>query len=167
MLCPCGSQKELKACCEPFISGQSLPKTPEELMRSRYTAYVQKNVAYLKETTAPEKRSQFKDEDVIALTDTEWLGLRVLKAEGKIVEFMARYKTDGETFDHHEVSKFRQIGEKWYYVDGDFHVHGEGDHHHHHHGHQHHAPIQREEPKVGRNDPCPCGSGKKYKKCHG
>jgi len=29
------------------------------------------------------------------------------------------------------------------------------------------GPIVREEPKVGRNDPCPCGSGKKYKKCHG
>ena len=28
-------------------------------------------------------------------------------------------------------------------------------------------PAQRSEPKVGRNDPCPCGSGKKYKKCHG
>jgi uncharacterized protein YecA (UPF0149 family) len=27
--------------------------------------------------------------------------------------------------------------------------------------------ITREAPKVGRNDPCPCGSGKKYKKCHG
>ena len=29
------------------------------------------------------------------------------------------------------------------------------------------APVKRERPKVGRNDPCPCGSGKKYKKCHG
>jgi preprotein translocase subunit SecA len=28
-------------------------------------------------------------------------------------------------------------------------------------------PIVRQVPKVGRNDPCPCGSGKKYKKCHG
>ena len=27
--------------------------------------------------------------------------------------------------------------------------------------------VKRDEPKVGRNDPCPCGSGKKYKKCHG
>jgi preprotein translocase subunit SecA len=27
--------------------------------------------------------------------------------------------------------------------------------------------IVREAPKIGRNDPCPCGSGKKYKKCHG
>jgi uncharacterized protein YchJ len=29
------------------------------------------------------------------------------------------------------------------------------------------APIRSAEPKVGRNDPCPCGSGKKYKQCHG
>ena len=28
-------------------------------------------------------------------------------------------------------------------------------------------PHRRESPKLGRNDPCPCGSGKKYKKCHG
>jgi preprotein translocase subunit SecA len=28
-------------------------------------------------------------------------------------------------------------------------------------------PIRRDQPKVKRNDPCPCGSGKKYKKCHG
>jgi preprotein translocase subunit SecA len=27
--------------------------------------------------------------------------------------------------------------------------------------------VRRDEPKVGRNDPCPCGSGKKYKRCHG
>lgn len=40
------------------------------------------------------------------------------------------------------------------------------DHHgHHHHGHRHIAPFVRSGPKVGRNDPCPCGSGKKYKKC--
>ncbi len=44
-------------------------------------------------------------------------------------------------------------------------------HHHHHHddgddeGPE--EPYVRATPKVGRNDPCPCGSGKKYKKCHG
>jgi len=27
--------------------------------------------------------------------------------------------------------------------------------------------VRHDGPKVGRNDPCPCGSGKKYKKCHG
>ena len=40
-----------------------------------------------------------------------------------------------------------------------------GHHHHHHHGQQ--ETIRRDQPKVGRNDPCPCSSGKKYKKCHG
>ncbi len=46
------------------------------------------------------------------------------------------------------------------------HVHGP--HCNHDHGHHHHAPAvtyQRSAPKVGRNDACPCGSGKKYKKC--
>jgi len=30
-----------------------------------------------------------------------------------------------------------------------------------------HKPFVRDEQKIGRNDPCPCGSGKKYKQCHG
>ncbi len=42
-------------------------------------------------------------------------------------------------------------------------VHG---HHHHHHG-EPQKPMQHGAPKLGRNDPCSCGSGKKYKKCHG
>ena len=50
-----------------------------------------------------------------------------------------------------------------------FHVEDDHDHaHDHHHDHQHdHKPVEAAVPKVGRNDPCPCGSGKKYKKCHG
>ena len=32
---------------------------------------------------------------------------------------------------------------------------------------ENHTPIRRDHPKIGRNDPCPCGSGKKYKNCHG
>jgi uncharacterized protein YecA (UPF0149 family) len=49
------------------------------------------------------------------------------------------------------------------------HVHGPDCDHDHEHDH-HHGPAQpyrREMPKLGRNDPCFCGSGKKYKKCHG
>ncbi len=59
------------------------------------------------------------------------------------------------------------------------HVHGPGCNHDHDHDHgaeefldpnallHGKQPVFRTEPKVGRNDPCPCGSGKKYKKCHG
>jgi hypothetical protein len=47
-------------------------------------------------------------------------------------------------------------------------AHGHSHHHHdHHHDHEAQEPYVRETPKVGRNDPCPCGSGKKFKKCHG
>jgi uncharacterized protein YecA (UPF0149 family) len=48
------------------------------------------------------------------------------------------------------------------------HVHGPHCNHDHDHGHHHHrpmAPVVRGGPKIGRNDPCPCGSGKKFKKC--
>jgi len=46
------------------------------------------------------------------------------------------------------------------------HVHGPHcDHDHDHHAH--HAPARNPQRDVGRNDPCPCGSGKKFKKCHG
>jgi SEC-C motif-containing protein len=177
MLCPCGTQKEFSACCEPVLLNPDLAETAEQLMRSRYTAYVNNNITYLKETTAPEKRAQFKEEDFKEWASVEWLGLKVLSAEAKVVEFMAKYKADGQTYDHHEVSKFRQIGSRWYFVSGDSHVHAEGDHSHdHHHGHSHNhgghhhghqAPTVRQEAKIDRNDPCPCGSGKKYKKCHG
>jgi hypothetical protein len=44
---------------------------------------------------------------------------------------------------------------------------GHNPHIHHHHHHQSKAPVRREGPKVGRNDPCHCGNGKKFKKCHG
>ncbi|MCO4774230.1 MAG: SEC-C domain-containing protein [Deltaproteobacteria bacterium] len=37
-------------------------------------------------------------------------------------------------------------------------------HHHHHHAQE---TVRRDQPKIGRNDPCHCGSGKKFKKCHG
>ena len=43
---------------------------------------------------------------------------------------------------------------------------GQAVHHHHHHGEERGTPFVREMPKVGRNDPCPCGSGKKFKACH-
>lgn len=48
------------------------------------------------------------------------------------------------------------------------HVHGPGCNHDHSHDHESFAaPYRRETPKLGRNDPCHCGSGRKYKKCHG
>lgn len=167
MLCPCGLQKEYSQCCEPIVSGKSLAANPEQLMRARYSAYVKVAPQFLKNSLAPETRGDFNENEVKEWSkSSEWLGLDILKAEGNTVEFIAKYRTQGKVLEHHEVSTFRKNGENWYFVDGESHVHEEGK------GHEHHAapaapkkPIVREEPKVGRNDPCVCGSGKKYKKC--
>jgi SEC-C motif-containing protein len=164
--CPCGSQKEYADCCEPYIKGRAHAPTPEALMRSRYTAYVKVVVPYLRETLAPESRGDFSEKDVLEWSNSsEWRGLEIIEAAGNRVEFVAKYKTQGKVLEHHEVSTFRQENGRWYFVDGESHVHEEGKGHEHHRAPQ--APVVRAEPKVGRNDPCSCGSGKKFKKCCG
>lgn len=166
MTCPCGSGKTFEACCGPFLSGAQNAPTPEALMRSRYTAFTKGDIAYLKKTLSKKSRADFNEADAREWSRCEWRGLEILKAEGDTVEFQAKYKTQGKVLEHHEVSKFAKEDGHWVFVDGDSHVHEEGQGH----NHQHHAPVQqvvREAPKTGRNDPCPCGSGQKYKKCHG
>jgi SEC-C motif domain protein len=164
MLCPCGSQKNYSECCEPFIAGKAVAPTPEALMRSRYTAYVKVAAPYLRDTLAPESRHDFNEKEVHDWAkNSEWLGLEIIKAEGNTVEFTAKYRTQGKVLEHHEVSTFRKEKDRWYFVDGDSHVHEDGKGHHHHHEPK--APVVRSAPKLGRNDPCSCGSGKKFKKC--
>lgn len=163
--CPCGSSKSYAQCCEPYLSHKLHAPTAEALMRSRYTAHVKANVPYIKETLAPESRGGFDEKEVRDwATASEWLGLNVISAKDGVIEFTATYKAHGKVVEHHEVATFRFDREqkRWYFVDGDAHVHEEGQGHHRH---EPIAPIVRESPKIGRNDPCACGSGKKYKKC--
>lgn len=172
-LCPCQSGLEFANCCEPFLTGIAYPETAEKLMRSRYTAFAMVNVDYLKKTLAPESQ---KDFDLPATREwaqsAEWQGLKILSTEKGLagdktgmVEFTATYKYKNEALDHHETAQFKRDSHgHWMFVDGDGHTHPAGETHHHHEKPQ---TVVREEPKIGRNDPCPCGSGKKYKKCHG
>lgn len=174
MKCPCGSKEEFANCCEPFLQGKSLPETAEKLMRSRYAAFTKADVEYLRKTLAPESRTDFDAKATEKWAkDAKWKALKIISTEKGgaddkkgVVEFMATYELDGEALDHHEVSKFRKTENgQWLFVDGDSHTHKEGEDHHHHH--QKPQTVVREEPKIGRNDPCTCGSGKKYKKCCG
>jgi SEC-C motif-containing protein len=172
MNCPCGSQQTFEACCAPFLSGDAKPKTAEALMRSRYTAYTKANIPYIRNTLAPESSSDF--DSAAAKTwaqNSEWKGLKIVSTskgtaedDTGVVEFVATFSHNGETLDHHEVAKFRKNKHgQWLFVSGDAHTHKEGESHHH-------EKIEtqvRAEPKIGRNDPCTCGSGKKYKKCCG
>ncbi len=123
-------------------------------MRSRYTAHVRGDVDYIARTLAPESQAGF-DRRAVAdwATQSEWLGLRIVATErGEawddegIVEFVATYRRDGRAQEHRERSIFRKTGAgEWLFVRGA-------------------APAPL---KAGRNDPCPCGSGKKHKTCCG
>jgi SEC-C motif-containing protein len=169
MQCPCGSNSSYDLCCGRYISGAETPPTAEALMRSRYTAYTQANIAYIAQTLAPESRRTFDGPAAKSwATQAQWLGLKIRATEKGgvadatgVVDFVASCKLNGETIGHHEVSHFRKTDEgQWLFVSDDTHARDESG--------QQPGGVQtfvREAPKVGRNDPCPCGSGKKYKKC--
>ena len=158
--CPCKSGKTLGECCGPIIAGTAKAKTPEALMRARYSSYVTGDVEFLKTSATKAVQEEFDEAASKAWSKAaEWHGLEIIRTEKGgsrdkegVVEFRALYTANGEFCNHHEVSKFVKEGREWKFADGE--LVGE-------------TPTVREEPKIGRNDPCPCGSGKKYKKCCG
>ncbi|MCA8961872.1 MAG: YchJ family protein [Planctomycetes bacterium] len=158
--CPCQSGHPYAECCGPLLSGARLPATAEALMRSRYTAYTRSDLAYLRETLHSKSRDTFDEANTKQwAAKSEWRGLEILRTEhggedeeAGTVEFVAKYRNEGNDIDHHEVAEFKREGGVWKFVDGR--VMGLD-------------PIRRDSEKVGRNDPCPCGSGKKHKKCCG
>ena len=156
--CPCGSASDLDECCGPVIGGAPAPN-PEALMRSRFTAFVQGDLDHIENTHAAEVRDSFSRSAAESTAKSvEWVGLEIRGTSGGgedddtgTVEFAARFKKDGELQIHHEISNFHREEGRWVYVDGKMNP----------------KDKPRRVEKVGRNDPCPCGSGKKYKKCCG
>ena len=157
--CPCGSGISYQECCEPYLSGTQKAPTAEALMRSRYSAYAEHNIDYIIKTCVTEDKRNIDEKQTRDWSEkSQWEGLKILSVnkggpgdtEGT-VEFEARYTRDGLKDVHHEKALFKKIGGDWMYDDGDI------------------VPVTivRAGPKVGRNDPCPCGSGKKYKHCCG
>ncbi|CAN5360010.1 YchJ family protein [soil metagenome] len=124
--CPCGSGKSYIACCEPYIIGKHIAATPEALMRSRYSAYTQANVEYIKETMQGEPTVNFDAEQVRAWAkQVEWLGLRVFGSRISLqdknvgyVEFRASYRLAGKKQHIHEISEFHREEGRWYYIGG-------------------------------------------------
>ncbi|PWW10687.1 YchJ family protein [Mangrovibacter plantisponsor] len=147
--CLCHSGLEYSACCGPFLAGSAVAQTPEQLMRSRYCAFVLKNADYLINTWHPDCHAEQLRHDLLAgFEQTEWLGLTIFATqkgnhdnEG-FVSFVARYRDKQHDSAIIERSRFLNQNGQWYYIDG-------------------------MRPEFGRNDPCPCGSGKKFKKCCG
>ena len=119
-LCPCGSGKVIEACCGLYLKGTPAP-TPEALMRSRYTAYVQRDADYLKQTWHPSTRPA----DLELEDDVKWLGLKIVKVQGAeknetgTVHFIARFKIGGRGHRMEEISRFVREEGRWFYLDGE------------------------------------------------
>ena len=152
-LCPCGSNQTYAECCAPFHQGEALPETAEQLMRSRYCAFAKRLPQYLLDTLHPSKRAP--NELALlenAVAHNTWHRLQVISTrqghaednEG-YVAFRASFEDRGQSGLLEENSYFVRESGRWYYLSGQF------------------APNTL----PGRNDPCWCGSDKKYKKCHG
>lgn len=119
-MCPCDSQLPYDACCGPLLTTERLAMTAEELMRSRYTAYVYGNREHLWRTWHPKTRP----ETVTVDPNTEWTGLTVhdvVAGEPEdrtgVVEFAATYK-GGMV---HERSRFEKRAGRWFYLDDEPH----------------------------------------------
>lgn len=111
--------------------------TPKQLMQSRYEAFVRNDGEYLASTT-----TQKISTDMSAYKNIEWLKLEVIDAKDDEVEFKAYYRENNLISVLHERSKFVLVDGNWLYDDGVLF-----------------------NTQIQRNESCPCGSGKKFKKC--
>lgn len=146
--CPCGSGQPLSQCCQPCHAGTPAASA-EALMRSRYSAYVLGLVDYLIATTLPAQQAALDREAIGAWsTQSNWLGLDVEQAEvlggqpaHAWVTFTARWRDGQGDHVHRERSAFVHNQGRWYFIDPTVAL------------------------NAGRNDPCPCASALKFKKC--
>ncbi|MGH1487568.1 MAG: YchJ family protein [Cellvibrionaceae bacterium] len=122
--CICGNKKPFEKCCKRFVSGTQYPKTPEQLMRSRYSAYALGGFGdYLLETWLPSMSQGLSSEELSA-SNTQWTRLSVIdksqKGDDGIVEFKAFFVDEhGQEAQLHERSVFKRIKGKWLYVGGE------------------------------------------------
>ncbi|AYQ31525.1 YchJ family protein [Runella sp. SP2] len=149
--CFCGSTLPFDECCGNIISGKRTAVTALELMKSRYSAYCVVAGDYLIATTHSSKRAQFDKASIEQWAkESQWKGLKIIStAKGSALDsqgevaFQALYIDESKKSRvHYEHSLFVKEHNQWFYLSG-------------------------KTIAINRNDDCPCGSGKKYKKCCG
>ncbi len=155
ILCPCGTLKDYSTCCGPLHQGIATAESAEQLMRSRFSAFSRDNVDYLLASTHQDhKTNDDKSEIEQSIKRFKWLRLDIHDKKAGLptdkygtVEFTAYFvdTSTGQTGSVRERSNFIKSENNWFYTDG----------------------ITKQHSKIGRNEQCWCGSGKKFKKCHG
>ena len=164
--CPCGNGFPYTDCCGPLIRGLGYADTAEDLMRARFTAFALGHWSYLENSLVPDERGSAQgleqQEKVI-----NWVRLEILDSNGGgefdeegEVSFIAHFTQDGENKTLQETSKFLKVNGKWFYSQRESKILptklGSSE-----------EPFKRKKQKLGRNSPCPCNSGKKFKRCCG
>ncbi len=145
--CYCKSSLAYNKCCEPFLNLSTKPSTPLQLMRSRYSAYVLKRVDYLVDTQCDTGDTEILRREIGQFAESAlFQNLEIIQSSDETVEFKAYFIADGIQQVLHERSLFVCQDSIWCYKSGE---------------------ILPAKAIFGRNDPCICGSGKKYKKCCG
>ncbi|MCE6077465.1 hypothetical protein FS799_21705 [Agrobacterium vitis] len=156
LACACGSNFAYDECCGPYILGKRAP-TPETLMRSRYTAFTVGKLDYVERTSTEHAQEFFNRTDMEAsLPQTEWLGLEIRGTTGGeeadsagTVLFAFKYRFQDRSFSQVERGTFLKVDGRWLFDRSEINP----------------RPETVRVQQIGRNEPCPCGSGKKYKKC--
>jgi len=143
--CHCQSGLSFRQCCQPLLENTDVAKTPEQLMRSRYSAFKLGNKDYLVKTWHP----NYRPENIDLGTDIQWIALQIVDKQQSqelqgMVHFRAFFKTGDKVDVLEEISQFSKIADEWKYVNGE---------------------IIQSKLKISRNTLCPCGSGKKFKRC--
>jgi len=152
--CPCGSGQLFEACCEPILAGRQPAPTAEKLMRARFTAHVAHDFKFLHDSYRPTAGTPYVAEK--GAPTMQWTKLVVHAHEltdnpdKAFVDFSAYGTEEGVEKVLQEKAEFHRINGTWLYT---------------REARLGPAPYKSATPKVGRNDPCPCGSGKKYKHC--
>jgi len=156
--CPCGSTKHLNDCCAIIHNAPHKAEHAEQIMRARFSAFVLKKVDLIISTYHSSANAHLEREQIASATELSWIKLEIIDAPKpttdssySYVEFKAWFIEEGKLECLHERSRFqkelREQHLQWCYLDGE------------------HKETVTNTKKVGRNDPCPCNSGKKYKKC--
>ena len=154
--CPCGSGKLFEDCCEPILSGAQKAPTAEQLMRARFVAHVSHDFKFLHDSYLPDAHKPYVAEE--GEPAIVWTRLEVHAHETAVggnpdksyVDFSAYGTEDKIEKVLHEKAEFLRVNGQWFY---------------NREARLGPAPVKKTTPKVGRNDACPCGSGKKYKQC--
>ncbi|MGO2321490.1 YchJ family metal-binding protein [Vibrio casei] len=162
MPCSCGHPQAYENCCQPIHQNAQLAKHPEQLMRARYSAHVLNDVEFVLKTYHSSCKAYEQAESIEESVRSHWIELKVIDSQEQddegYVEFKAYFEDNGQSYCLHERSRFLKEDNEWRYIDGVI-------------------PEEKivdprllktiADTKIGRNEPCLCGSGKKFKKCCG